>query len=480
VGAVGSTIAASIRALIAAVAYAGILVARSAAAVVALTRTFSRGVRLAGERTLARIQSAFEAGERVVSAAIAFVVSTAARSAAAAGTAIRATWHSIRSAFAMLVAFAQSAARAARRAVARTGALVRATIEAGFGSLRGAVALCALRVGAAARGIGAGLRSGAGALSSLATRAGRGVAAGATSAAHRSTVGARGVTAATRSALGMTRSFGRGAGHAARRTATHSRQAAVLSTHLARVAVAATLALARVEFTWLARRMRTEGGRLTSALRHDGHPVVRVAIAGVPAWARQARIVSAFAVMLTVTAGISVGAVMLLLSQRAAPQIASPATSASTLAAASSPLATAAAAPAIEPPSSGRRAGRRPDDSATQTAVAGAASGSAPADTARANARRSLSAARVRDVWSKTDTRSLDRGLASLRSTSLAFQRCDMRKTADDRAVAHCDEVDAGDTETRRVAWTIDFRRDDERWLIDDLSAARPQARSRR
>jgi hypothetical protein len=85
--------------------------------------------------------------------------------------------------------------------------------------------------------------------------------------------------------------------------------------------------------------------------------------------------------------------------------------------------------------------------------------------------RGGLSAARVSDLWSRTDTRSLDRGLAALRSATLAFQRCEMRRPSNDTAVAHCDEVPAP------VAWTIDFRRDDGRWLIEGLASERRVAR---
>jgi hypothetical protein len=85
-------------------------------------------------------------------------------------------------------------------------------------------------------------------------------------------------------------------------------------------------------------------------------------------------------------------------------------------------------------------------------------------------AARGLSPARVRALWSKTDTRSLDRALTSLRSATLAFERCEMRVTSDNSAVARCDEAGLGRPATR-VAWTIDFRRNDGHWLIDDLSA---------
>ena len=100
--------------------------------------------------------------------------------------------------------------------------------------------------------------------------------------------------------------------------------------------------------------------------------------------------------------------------------------------------------------------------------------------TPTAKAPRSLSAARVRAIWSKTDTRSLDRALTSLRSATLAFQRCQMRMTADDCAVAQCDERAGAQEAPIQVAWTIDFRRDEGRWLIDGLSSTRPRRAANR
>jgi hypothetical protein len=57
-----------------------------------------------------------------------------------------------------------------------------------------------------------------------------------------------------------------------------------------------------------------------------------------------------------------------------------------------------------------------------------------------------------------------------------------MQMTSDDRAVAHCDEVPEGGVaaSTQRVAWTIGFRRGDNGWLIEDLSATGPNRRARR
>ena len=89
--------------------------------------------------------------------------------------------------------------------------------------------------------------------------------------------------------------------------------------------------------------------------------------------------------------------------------------------------------------------------------------------------RAGLNAETVRAIWRKTDTRSLDRGIAAVRSATLALHRCRVQMTGSDRAVAHCDVLaDARhrSAQPRNAAWTIDFRRSDERWLIDDISTA--------
>jgi len=217
---------------------------------------------------------------------------------------------------------------------------------------------------------------------------------------------------------------------------------------------ALALDITRAAFASLAHRVREAGDGLAAGLRHDAPRVVRMAIAGIPPWTRQPRLVPVIAALLTVTAGISVGFAMLLLTQRDVQRVAAPAPSAPVLAAAAPSIVTAVMQSAPAPTTRERPAKRR-DDPVT------------PPET-----KASLSPERVRDLWSKTDTRSLDRALTSLRSTTLAFQRCEMR-VADDRAVAHCDEAGPGSA-AMRVAWTIDFRRDDGRWLIDSLSSARP------
>jgi len=83
----------------------------------------------------------------------------------------------------------------------------------------------------------------------------------------------------------------------------------------------------------------------------------------------------------------------------------------------------------------------------------------------RAAARRgtgAMSARTLTALWKQQDTRSLYQAFAGLRRQTLAFHRCGMRKTADDRAVAKCDSD--GST------WTIDFQRSDGRWQIANVS----------
>jgi hypothetical protein len=82
-----------------------------------------------------------------------------------------------------------------------------------------------------------------------------------------------------------------------------------------------------------------------------------------------------------------------------------------------------------------------------------------------------ISANTIRALWLKTDTRSLDRALSTVRQATLAFRSCTVQVTATDQAVARCDLASAGDRPAS--AWTIDFSRSDERWRIDGISEAR-------
>jgi len=76
--------------------------------------------------------------------------------------------------------------------------------------------------------------------------------------------------------------------------------------------------------------------------------------------------------------------------------------------------------------------------------------------TAAAMTTRSLTA-----MWKQRDTRSLEQAFDGLRRQTLAFHRCGMRMTGNDRAVARCDGAGG--------AWTIDFQRLAGRWQIADV-----------
>jgi hypothetical protein len=251
-------------------------------------------------------------------------------------------------------------------------------------------------------------------------------------------------------------------------SATHTCTRAVVATHAATRGAVGASAVAGARVT------RSLHRSSAAALQRAERPRVRMAVAGLPMWARQARLVPALAVGLAVVVATALGVTTLLLSPRPRAHVATTAQAPvqeSTLPAvvlAVAPAKPAAALP-VEP-AVARRATRR--TAVATAAVRTPASASTPAARARektapTEARGSLSAARLRDIWSKTDTRSLDRGLTSLRSATLAFQRCELRRMSDDIAVAHCDEVPA------RTAWTIDFRRDGGRWVIDSLTSER-------
>ena len=75
-----------------------------------------------------------------------------------------------------------------------------------------------------------------------------------------------------------------------------------------------------------------------------------------------------------------------------------------------------------------------------------------------------LSAASLKAVWNRGDTRSLHGALTNLRYQTLALHRCGMKMTAADRAVARCD----GSNSAR---YTIDFRRTRNRWVIQRVSS---------
>jgi hypothetical protein len=93
-----------------------------------------------------------------------------------------------------------------------------------------------------------------------------------------------------------------------------------------------------------------------------------------------------------------------------------------------------------------------------------------------------LNASKMRAIWLKTDTRSLDRALSTVRQTTLAFRTCSVQVTATDQAVARCDLAPTGGdgrTSSGRTAWTIGFTRADDQWRIDDITET-SSGRSRR
>jgi len=419
------------------------------------TRAMMYGFGRVLARGAAVVRSAAIASVRGTLDGIAFTGALMARSTAAAATlartSVRAMWSTVVIApTRLLIGAVMAGARAMHdsiysfgRAVARGAAAVRSAAIASLrGTLNGIAIVGALIIRSAAvgaratrngiYGCGRALARGTAVLRTGAIASVRGTLDGITVAG---TLVARSTAAGAHGLHRGSRAAGRGA--------------------------ALALDVSRAEFASLAHGVREATGRVTTRLRHDGPPVLRMAVAGVPPWARQARLAPVIAAGLTVVAGISVGLAMLLLSQRDVQRVAAPAASAPVPVAAT--VSVAATVPVVmtvaqstpEPPARERPPDRLADPTAPPAA------------------KRSLSPAKVRDLWSKTDTRSLDRALTSLRSKTLAFQRCEMRVTSDDRAVAHCDEAGPDNT-TKRVAWTIDFRRDDGHWLIDDLSSTGP------
>ena len=201
--------------------------------------------------------------------------------------------------------------------------------------------------------------------------------------------------------------------------------------------------------------------RVKARVYHES-PVVRVNFAALPGRAGDVRVATTLALVSTAALVLmGAGVALLLTSQKPQPS-ARPVVAASLLqpvaiplepivavrsqpeAVAPRPPAPAAAVPAAAPP-------RVPDPPAAIEPK--------PAE------RSTLSAARLRAIWDKSDTRSLDRAIAEMRSATLAFRRCEMRMTSSDAATATCNE-----SASPRVAWTFDFRRNDDRWLIEGVS----------
>ena len=209
-----------------------------------------------------------------------------------------------------------------------------------------------------------------------------------------------------------------------------------------------------------------------SRILHD-EAVTRLALADMPPWARHGLMAPAMAVVLVATLAASSG-VLLMSWHPAAPNApAAPAVSSIP------PARPVEPGPAITERSARRAGGNRAPGRVAKAPAASTESvrASNPAALpASGRTGRSVNATQVQALWGKVDTRSLDRALAAVRSATLAFQRCNLQMTSADAAVAHCDEarVSEGPSSSRRrpVAWTIDFRRDDTRWLIERISTS--------
>jgi len=127
-------------------------------------------------------------------------------------------------------------------------------------------------------------------------------------------------------------------------------------------------------------------------------------------------------------------------------------------AAAAPPLVMVAGAPAPEPAVLASNTSAGPE-----RAIRAIIPGVSPATHDLERFQPQVSAASLKAVWNRTDTRSLQGALASLRYQTLAFHRCGMKMTSVDQAVARCDGSSR--------AYTIDFRRASDRWMIQRVSS---------
>jgi hypothetical protein len=318
-----------------------------------------------------------------------------------------------------------------------------------------------------------GIASAKVAMAALTRAVADGVRSGIVFARHTLAVGATRLTAQTRDWAASLQQAGTRSAASAAATASMVGTNLVSLTRSMADALRATPVLAtgsvvEPDFTPVVRRAHGSASGPTSSLPREA-PVLEPAVAGMPQWIRQVRVGPTFAVVVMIATGLSGG----LLSMR--PE---------------APRASWAAADTAQPPTTPGPAETTVTLASSRSAAPVAitrrdrdAAGAVPDVAATAAPARSLSAARVRAIWAKTDTRSLDRALYALRSATLAFHRCDMQMTSADRAVAHCDEIPGGGdaaSTRQRVAWTIDFRRADKGWVIEDLSATGPNARARR
>ena len=439
----------------AAIAFVAAMIARTTASLIAFGRTSVRVTVTALAAGWSGVVSAVTAAVLAVRAGVAGIGRAVAHSAMLIRSATLAVARGIAGAIAFVAAMIARTV-ASVMGFARTSVRVTVTALAAvwIGVVNGVSATARRCAVAVAFGAGAITRSAAGAIASARTR-GRATVMALVSGYGRLAAALTARAFAARAKLPAARS---GIGDAVTRRATVIRSATQAAARRLAEALALGVSLAaRLRVSLVARR--------TLASR----PSVAVIV---PRWARPARLVPVLALVVAVGVGTTLGVVMLLLAQRPGQRVAAAEPAAPPLSVAPSSVVTAVAAAPVDP-TAGRRRTTRPVP-VPRPAV------STVAATPASKAPRSLSAARVRAIWSKTDTRSLDRALTSLRSTTLAFQRCQMRMTADDRAVAQCDERAGAQEAPIQVAWTIDFRRDEGRWLIDGLSSTRPRPAANR
>jgi len=444
-----------VQARLAGVAWTRNAFAATAAALVAFWRAAMLGLRNTASRTIPLIAAGIGACAEGVHRAIVHVQTTAPRTAAARAARARRLGH----------LSWDTATGTARLVIASTKATMVALTRAVVDGARFCIVFAGRVTAAGAARLTAQTQSWAGALQ----RAMPQIAAGTKDLSAPVVAGATSLS--TSAPAAAMRLAGRIAASAAATASMVGTAVVSLTRSMADVLrpapVLATGAVVEPDFTLVVRRAHGRASGPTSILHHDA-PLLGVAGARVPLWARQLRVGPTLAVVVMLATGLSGG----LLSMRPeAPRAASAPVNVAPPATAPAPAEIAvrlapsrSAAPAPITRSGRDRAGAVPDIAKT------------------AGPARSVSAARVRAIWAKTDTRSLDRALYALRSATMAFHRCDMQMTSDDRAVAHCDEVPEGGVaaSTQRVAWTIGFRRGDNGWLIEDLSATGPNRRARR
>jgi len=89
-----------------------------------------------------------------------------------------------------------------------------------------------------------------------------------------------------------------------------------------------------------------------------------------------------------------------------------------------------------------------------------------------------LDATMASTIWQGLDTRALQRAFATLTRQDVSFDRCDVRVTAEDRAVASCrgvlsyvPKIGDGSPQQRRLSWNFDFQRAADRWMISSVTA---------